>query len=292
MNPIRTVNIHLKGRGYSGISSTLIRYMQVKTWKYRKKTVTVSVRDCEEISVIVYPGCAASEKLYVVGMYDPEGMVTMKRLIKPGDIFYDVGANIGSFSLLAHRYGASVFAFEGHPITANRCMANFELNGVDSGRVFAVAISDFDGCVPFSHVPGSSVNRIIEGSTSDVGGTILVPAISLDTFAAAHNHPSVVKIDTEGHELPIIKGMKSFIKTVKYLTFEANGLSSESDLLSINKILSDAGFMVGNIDWINNIFVHRNDLGARSPTGDYIAINKSFMYLFEDLGIRVVDCPG
>ncbi len=290
MNPIRTIRIHLEGREYNGIAETLFRYIQVKIWKYRKKTVRISARDCKKLHVVMYPGCAVSEKLYVVGMYDPEGMVTMKKIIGPGDIFYDVGANVGSFSLLAHHRGASVFAFEGHPETTIRCMENFAINGVDPERVFAVAISDFDGSVPFSHVPGSSVNRIMERSVPATVATISVPAISLDTFTLTHDCPTIVKIDTEGHELPIINGMKSFIKKVKYLTFEANGLSSKSDLFQIHEILSNAGFLVGNIDWVNNVFRYKNDLGVRSPTGDYIAINKSFMYLFEDLGIRPVDC--
>lgn len=289
MNPLRTILIHLKGRRYKGAGKTVFRYFQVKSWKYLKKPVRVSIRDYEQVKLVMYPGCDVSEKLYVVGLYDTEeGMKTLQRLMKPNEVFYDVGANIGPFSLLAHSLGVSVYAFEGHPETAKRCMENFVINGIDPERVFSTAVSDFDGRVSFSDVIGSSINRILDSGGAEVN-SIQVPSITLDTFALDHKIPTVVKIDTKGHELPVILGMKSILKNgrLKYITFEANGLSSRSDLHAVHDILSDAGFMVGNIDWDHGVFIEKNDLGEKSPTGDYIAFNKSFIILLRDQGIRI-----
>lgn len=268
----------------------MARYFQVKYWKYFNKTARVSIRDRECVRLLMHPGCAVSEKLYVVGLYDPDGMTTLDKLMKPSEVFYDVGANIGSFSLLAHDRGALVYAFEGHPETTKRCRDNFKVNGMDPGRAFATAVSDFNGSVSFSDVIGSSVNLIVDKAKAEEhGSTIEVLAVTLDTFAETHESPTAVKIDTEGHELSVIKGMKSILKKckVKYLTFEANGISSGSDLREIHEILLDANFMVGNIDWDRKEFVARSDLGEKSPTGDYIAISEAWIGLFEDLGITI-----
>ena len=270
----------------------MARYFQVKYWKYFNKTALVSIRDRERVRLLMHPGCAVSEKLYVVGLYDPDGMTTIDELMKPGELFYDVGANIGPFSLLAHDRGASVYAFEGHPETTKRCRESFKLNGIDPARAFATAVSDFNGSVFFCGVVGSSVNKIVENAKAEeYGSTIEVPAVTLDTFAETHESPTALKIDTEGHELSVIRGMKSILKKgeVKYLTFEANGISSESELREIHEILLDAGFMVGYIDWDRKEFVEKSDLGEKSSTGDYIAISKSWTTLFEERGVTIID---
>lgn len=100
MNPYHTLMIHLKGRRYRSILATIGRYLQVKYWKYAKIAVNVSIRDQEHIQIVMQPGCTVSEKLYVVGLYDHDGMNTLLKIMKPGEVFFDVGANIGPFSLL------------------------------------------------------------------------------------------------------------------------------------------------------------------------------------------------
>lgn len=288
MNPLRTLFIHLKKRGYRKVLKTIARYLQVKYWKYLNKKVCVSLRDRKQIRLVMHPGCAVSEKLYVVGMYDRNGMATLEKLMKAGEVFYDVGANIGPFSLLAHSCGASVYAFEGHPETTKRCRRNFEINGIDPEHALACAVSDSNGSVLFRDVVGSSTNKIISNAEDgDSDGVIEVPVVSLDTFAETHESPTAIKIDTEGHELHVIMGMKSILKKgeVKYLTFEANGLSSRLDLREIHRILLNSGFMVGHIDWENKKFIEKYDLGEKSSTGDYIAISKTWMSLFKERGI-------
>jgi len=283
--------IHLKGRRYQGMLKTIYRYLQVKQWKYRNKTVTVSLRDKENIQIIMHPGCAVSEKLYVVGLYDHDGMQTLQKILKPNEVFYDVGANVGPFSLLAYDRGASIYAFEGHPITTQRCRDNLKLNGIDPDRAFATAVSEHNGKITFTNVVGSSVNKIINNSKSSKRiSTIEVPTITLDSFAVNHEYPTAVKIDTEGSELTVIKGMQAILKngTLKYLTFEANGLSSREDLREIYDILSNSNFILGTIDWEQKFFTEMFDLGIKSPTGDYMAIAKSASDLFTLHGIKIL----
>jgi len=290
MNPLGTLLIHLKDRGRRGDLKTVVRYLQAKSWKYFRRTVHVSVRDREQVCLIMYPGCEVSERLYVVGLYERAGMTTLENLMKPGEVFYDVGANVGPFSLLAHRRGASVYAFEGHPETAERCRQNFMLNGIDAARVLPVAVSDFDGSVLFRDVPGSSINKVLTDAKAEYADHVIeVPAVCLNTFAETHEFPTAVKIDTEGHESAVIRGMRSILRNgqVKYLTFEANGLSSRSDLCQIYEILLDAGFMVRNIDWDRKEFVAKSDLGSKSPTGDYMAIPEGSINLFEQQGVKI-----
>jgi len=87
--------------------------------------------------------------------------------------------------------------------------------------------------------------------------------------------PNFVKIDTEGHELSVINGMKGLLQkgVIKYLSFEANGLAPADDLNEIFSILTSSGFWVGNIEWDNKVFYVKSGLGNKASSGDYQAIS-------------------
>src|ERR687885_539712 len=62
------------------------------------------------------------------GAYEPGIVAVLSTLLQPGDVFFDVGANIGHHSLVAASRGAIVHAFEPLPRLAARVRENFELN--------------------------------------------------------------------------------------------------------------------------------------------------------------------
>src|SRR4030095_11405574 len=73
----------------------------------------------------------------------------LKRLLRPGDVFVDIGANIGLFTILAGRYvGAegAVYAFEPCAKTYERLLANVELNRLTNVSCYQAALSNHTGC--------------------------------------------------------------------------------------------------------------------------------------------------
>lgn len=292
MSFIRTIKIFLNARRRKSTIDrveTVLRYSWCKAHKFMGLKCTCAMRDQDSVRYVMYPGCTISEEMFVVGLYDYDGMRSVNELVRAGDVFYDVGANVGPFTMLAAKKGAQVFAFEGHPETTKRLKENFELNDIPVSQAINSAVSEESGEVVFSDGPGSSVNGVVHGPHP---AGIRVRSISLDNFAETNPPPTFVKIDTEGHELSVFKGMKNILesRSIKYISFEANGLSSPKELAEMYTMLSTSGYVVGNIDWNAKTFFAKNDLGAKSQNGDYQALSQELQaYVKSNYGIQFVE---
>ncbi len=161
-----------------------------------------------------------TEKDYWLGTYEPELQATLRELIKPGMVAYDVGANIGYVTLLLARAVAEtgrVFAFEALPANVERLRANIGLNGMEARvTVVAGAVTAGQGPVRFLvHASGGmgkaagSAGRRADDYLSEV----TVAGISLDEFVYTEGNtpPQVIKMDIEGGEVIALPGMRRLL---------------------------------------------------------------------------------
>ena len=86
------------------------------------------------------------------GLHEFDGMMLPLHFLRKGDLFLDIGANIGSFTVLASGVaGATTWAFEPNPETATALERNVELNGLTGlVTVHRVALGDYDGTISFT----------------------------------------------------------------------------------------------------------------------------------------------
>ena len=163
---------------------------------------------------------------------------------------------------------------------------NFSLNNINTDRALNLAITSNVGYIQFKDQIGSSVNHILEDS--NVGVT--VPATSIDVFSNENELPTFIKIDTEGHELEIFRGMANTLALgkIKMISFEANGLSTLKDLQEIYETLTKYNYKVGLVDFENKTFQTKTDLGKKSETGDYQAISSVFLKEIEQKGYEIL----
>ena len=151
----------------------------------------------------------------------------IRNSVKEGDVFYDVGANIGIYTVLAaNRVGKSgrVFAFEPHSPTFSRLLENIAANHLE-GVVAACnfALHETQGFFPFvfsSPDAGASNSQL--DSQSDPGRdkapqgiSELKYSASVDSLVAAGSFPAPdhVKIDVDGNELLILRGMARLLQS-------------------------------------------------------------------------------
>jgi FkbM family methyltransferase len=145
--------------------------------------------------------------------------------VRPGDVFYDVGANIGIFSLVAaHRAGdgGSVVAFEPHAATIATLLENVALNGLgERVDVLSCALHHTTGHLPFlyrSLVAGSGLSQI-EATRDPFGHEAEPVARELKSVASADDliasgvvRPAdVIKIDVDGREADVLAGMQGLL---------------------------------------------------------------------------------
>jgi FkbM family methyltransferase len=131
------------------------------------------------------------------------------RALEPGDVVYDVGANIGWFALLAARRvgpAGKVFAFEPFAENVNYARSNAAANHFPNLRVVPAAVADRNGWSRFT------TNSSLQGRL-DEGGQDFVPVVSLDAWAESHDTPSLVKVDVEGAEGDVLRGMSSMLSS-------------------------------------------------------------------------------
>jgi FkbM family methyltransferase len=131
------------------------------------------------------------------------------RTLRPGDVFVDVGANIGVHAIVAARAvmpGGRVYALEPNPATFRALERNVAANGFNGTvRCICVAASDAAG-VASLHVPGAgyAAHSSLADPHMPLAGEIEVEVAQLDDLV--QDSPALVKIDVEGWERHVIAG--------------------------------------------------------------------------------------
>ena len=169
----------------------------------------------------------------------------IRRELREGDVFCDVGANIGLYSLMAAaRVGDSgqVYAFE--PLAANfaSLVENIRLNAF-CRRItpFSLALTDSAGVFPFHYIsltPGSSGSQLHDAidmheSRFEPLVTEMKYGTSIDELicSGALRAPDVIKIDVDGNEARILRGMRELLSGAsrpRIISVEVNARERDS----------------------------------------------------------------
>jgi FkbM family methyltransferase len=165
---------------------------------------------------------------YLTGDAEPEVQEALAQLIEPGQTVYDVGANIGFFTILCSRLvgpSGKVYAFEPIPENLLTLRRNIALNKLTNVVVVEQALSASTGTAQMFVSPWSAFHSLnVDGASKREnhgpdGGEITVETITLDEFALQQGvlAPDLVKLDVEGAELLVLEGMRETLRTVRPL---------------------------------------------------------------------------
>lgn len=162
------------------------------------------------------------------GRMEPEQTRRMAAVLTAGDVFFDIGANVGYYSILASRLVGKdgiVAAFE--PLERNlRFLEKHKfLNAAHNIHLFPFAISDSSGTAKFRE----GTDPAMGGLTVEGGREFEVRTITLDdAVKTAGRSPSVLKIDVEGAEAAVLDGGEETLRSARPKIF----LSTHSPELS------------------------------------------------------------
>lgn len=151
---------------------------------------------------------------YWIGNYELPVQIAMQRLLRPGDVFWDVGANGGFFSLIAARLvgpAGEVVAFDPLPENVESIRAQRDVNALHNCTVVEAALSDAPGQNRFSFQLGNSSTAHLGDPTRPGESSIDVPVTTLDLFAAGRRKPTLLKIDVEGAEAQVLRGGRELL---------------------------------------------------------------------------------
>lgn len=193
--------------------------------------------------------CAA---IYTYGVFDAPLLAFLARTLKEGDVFFDVGAHIGFFTVAASILVGDtgrVVSFEPMPETFNRLTVNTRNTGRSNITIVNAAAWSEEALLKFRDFgpAASAFNSAFEGRKSADQGArtetvVEVRAVRLDDYVAANGvSPTVMKLDVESAESRVIDGLDKVLSTgsrpilvVEVGDFEhllAAGVPSSSELL-------------------------------------------------------------
>lgn len=146
------------------------------------------------------------------GRPEPGTSAVLHALARPGGVVIDVGANVGVHTLsMARQVGPAghVLALEPAARVADLLSRTVHMNGLGWVDVRPVAASEEDGTLRFNLSAQTTHNSILP--LDDVIQTIDIPACRLDTMVAPGGRVDLVKIDVEGAELHVWRGMQRIV---------------------------------------------------------------------------------
>lgn len=197
----------------------------------KSSVVLLSGRECRPRTI--FRGLAAGYKIcaspatdlsYLVGTAEPHLQQIIKRYVGPGDVVYDIGANIGYVSLsLAKRVGATgqVIAFEPIPQNFEKLQQIVQINDLHNIRIYDLAASDKAGEAVIRIADNSSTASLVWHKNNASATTLVIKTAAIDDLAQSGElaPPKFVKIDVEGAEGFVIRGMQHTLARSKPVLF-------------------------------------------------------------------------
>lgn len=150
-------------------------------------------------------------QMLICDVFEESLVNVLRRALQPGDLVYDVGANMGHHSLVAASFGCSINAFEPVPRLAERLYRNVVINALERQiTVYRKAVGAKIGVLPMYVAArgDDGSHSLIQGVEAPEIQTVMVEVTTLDHHWATHGRmsPALIKMDVEGFEACALDG--------------------------------------------------------------------------------------
>jgi FkbM family methyltransferase len=223
-------------------------------WQLASRMINrpISLPFIEGTNLLTQTGMTGATLNWYCGLQEPTEMGFVLHALRPGDLFLDVGANIGSFTVLAGgAVRARVISVEPLPSTFKHLQTNIRLNELDQIEAHCCGLSSASGELLFTSTL-DTMNRV--ALPGEPLPTITVPVTTLDELMHGRL-PKIAKIDVEGHELAVLDGaVKTFSSPdVEAVIIETNGSGTKFGIADdeLFKKMREFGFQAVSYDPYN-----------------------------------------
>jgi len=186
--------------------------------------------------------------LFLDRIREPIATEYVSKLLKPNDIVVDLGANIGYYVLLEAMRCEKVYAIE--PVKQNVDLLKFNvgINGYKNVEIFSLAIGDKNCRAEMNISTNSNLHSFypVDGCLDKIE----VDMITLDDFLINKKRPTFVRMDIEGYELKVLRGMKNTLKSLKKLFIEIH-----AEIMNINETRELIDILLEN-EFLPELIVH------------------------------------
>lgn len=228
------------------------------------------------------------------GNFEETELDLVESNLREGSVFFDVGANVGLYSItIAKKFeNINIYAFEPIPNTIHEFKENIDKNDVPFGKIFLIesAVSDQNGYVNIT--TDFHCSNYLTQSDSVVNH-MRVESVTIDSFVQKNDISKIdfIKIDIEGHEYQVLKGALESIKKFRPIilveivekdpNFSDNKFEDPKKSISL---LLDFDYQYYIID-DNSILIHKDNIG----NGCFNNLYHNYIFYYEN--IKTVASP-
>lgn len=220
--------------------------------------------------------------IYLLGAFERSTVTTLERLVKPGDVVFDIGANIGAHTLgLARSVGAAgrVFAFEPTDFAFDKLTRNLALNPELQARthprqILLGAASGEDA--PKEMFASWPLEKNASVHPKHRGRLVTARNATVDTLdlvvaREGIDRVDVIKIDVDGHELPVLRGGLGVLARFRpVLVMEMSPYvhaEENNSFAALVALLRDAGYSIQDATTWAPLPLQERELEALIPDG-------------------------
>jgi FkbM family methyltransferase len=177
----------------------------------------------ENSKLLIWRGLVGATGNVYCGLHEFEDMGFLLHFLRRGDLFVDIGANVGSYTVLAAaETGVKTISIEPSPTTFEHLMRNIRLNGAEAQvEALNLALGAQTGQVRFT-ADLDTINHVV--TETEASNAVEVAMDTLDNVLG-ENNPTLLKIDVEGFETEVLKGARKTLENpnLQAIIVELNG---------------------------------------------------------------------
>lgn len=219
------------------------------------------------VKVRCHPDSSSASSVIYYGLYEYDMMKFLLKYLRETDIFIDVGANIGVYSLLASSRikDGHIYALEPIPKNYSRLQENLELNSIKNATAYPLAAFSSKNIVFMDLADEDCMASII---TEHDNKNFSVEADTLDNLFGSLHQIKLIKLDAEGSEVSILKGSRNLLSSQSPPVFLLDYYTRD-----VASVLLSHGFLLYKYDAVENkIYQINPNLEAEHAS---LAIHKS-----------------
>ncbi|HEV7921925.1 MAG TPA: FkbM family methyltransferase [Thermoanaerobaculia bacterium] len=172
------------------------------------------------------------------GTYERESQRVFREHVQPAGVVFDIGANVGFFTLLAAKLAKDgfVYAFEPLPGNLGYLRRHLALNQVRHAEILPIAVAASTGTARFAAAPSPSMGAL----AADGGLEVAIDTLDRLVSVGRIRPPNFIKIDVEGAEHDVLRGAASVLREAKPTIFLSAHGWQQHELCSA--LLAEAGY--------------------------------------------------
>ena len=220
----RFINNHPLGSKHKLLAySKFIKWQVSQYVKPQEKKVSFT----DKTNLLVKKGMTGATGNVYLGLHEFNDMGFLLHFLRPNDVFFDIGANVGSYTILASGHcKAKTFCFEPIPTTFESLHKNIVSNKIESlVQAKNIGLGDAEGVLVFTKKMDTVNHVMYNYDYTAKEDSIEVQVLTGDSFLAITDCPSLIKIDVEGFETSVLDGMTAILNNekLKAIIIELNG---------------------------------------------------------------------